>query len=507
MTSSRGRVTLIGAGPGDPGLLTLAGLRALRRADVVIHDRLVSAQILQWARSSAELIDAGKSPGGPGAAQEHIHALLIDHARRGRRVVRLKGGDPFIFGRGQEEVDACRAAGIPCRVIPGVTSALAGPAAAGIALTDRRCARTVALVTGRTAEDLGTAEATSRYRAIAHADTIVILMSRGTLRDSVAAILAAGRDPQTPAAAIHSATTPAQRVVHGRLENIADAVERAALKAPLLVVIGAVAASAEGATPPRKGPLAGRRIVLTRPRSTNADMTRLLRRAGAVVLPCPLIRISYEVDHAPLDAALDTMNRYSWLALTSQHAVRAVAMRLSEQGWDARILASTRIAAMGPATARALRRMGLRADFVPTVHTGAALIAEWAAAHPLRRATILYPRADIAGTALAERLRAHGAIVTDVIAYATVHQTPPAWAVAELQRGADAIVFASPSAARSYHALRLTAGSAKIACLGPTTASAARDLGLHVDATAADHHAGGMVEALASLWAERVERG
>lgn len=507
MSSRVGQVTLVGAGPGDPGLITVAGLKALRCADVVIYDRLASHELLDQTHANAELIDAGKSPGEHRIQQEDINHLIIAHARRGKRVVRLKGGDPFVFGRGSEEVAACREAGVPCRVIAGVTSAIAGPAAAGIPVTERRLARTVALVTGRSAEDLNADEEAARYRAIAHVDTIVILMSRGSLKESVGAIIAAGRDARTPAAAIQSATTARQRIVKATLGEIADAVARAGLAAPLLTVIGDVAELAAAAPQRACGaPLIGRTIMLTRPRSSARPLVRLLRRAGATVLSCPLIRISYAIDTAPVDAALRGMSAYGWLVVTSPHAVTALGRRLRALALDARALGSTRIAAIGPATAKALGRIGLRPDFMPPVHTGEALAEALNAAHGLRGLRVLYPRADIAGAALAERLRTPGAAVDEVIAYANLPSEPPAWALAQLDAGVDTIVFSSPSAVRQFAALRLSAGNAKIACIGPTTARAARDIGLKVDLSAAEHSGEGLVAALVDYFKDFPEQ-
>lgn len=502
MNAPLGMVTLVGAGPGDPGLMTIAGLRALRRADIVIYDRLVASEILELTRSSAELIDAGKSSGAHRIEQEEINELIVQCARRGKRVVRLKGGDPFVFGRGSEEVAACREAGIACRVISGVTSAIAGPAAAGIPVTERRRARTVAFVTGRTAGDLNAEEEAARYRDIAQVDTIVILMSRGTLAESVGAIIAAGRAPGTPCAAIQSATTPQQRVVRATLGTIVHEVNRVGLEAPLLTVIGDVAEFADTAHSAPRGPLAGRRIMLTRPRSASRDMARWLRQAGADVVSCPLIRISYDVDTVPLDVALRKSGQFSWLVVTSQHTVTAIRKRLVALGQDARIFGGTRIAAIGPATVHALRRIGLRPDFVPTEHTGAALASELNAAHSLQGQEVCYPRADIAGSTLAEGLRSCGATVEDVTAYATLPCEPPMWAGAHLQRGVDAWVFSSPSAVKQFAALRLPAGNAKIACIGPTTARAAREAGLMVDVTAIEHHGAGLVAALVKYFAE-----
>lgn len=243
MMPGLGTVYLIGAGPGDPDLITVRGLRWLQRADVVLYDRLAGEALLAEARPDAELIDVGKAPGRHRYAQEWINALLIDRAKGGRLVVRLKGGDPFVFGRGFEELTACRDAGVPCIVVPGITSAIAAPSAAGIPVTVRGSARSVAIVTGHVADDMPAADLD--FAALAAMDTVVVLMGRRNLNTLSASLIAAGRDRNTPAACIERATTPDQRVVRATLGTIADAADRAGLASPLVTVIGDVAAHAD----------------------------------------------------------------------------------------------------------------------------------------------------------------------------------------------------------------------------------------------------------------------
>lgn len=249
MTSRRGVVYLVGAGPGDPGLLTVRGRDLLGEADVVVHDRLLGQGMLSGVRPDAEIIDVGKEPGCHTAPQEEINALLIDRARRGQRVVRLKGGDPLVFGRGFEEVTACRVAGIECVVVPGVTSAVAAPAAAGIPVTDRRYVRSLAIVTARTARD--SPAPPLDYQALAAMDTVVVLMGRAKLPEVTQSLIEAGRDPATPAACIEWATTPRQRVTVGTLGTLAEQADRDGLRAPVVTVIGEVAAHAEKMPPPQ----------------------------------------------------------------------------------------------------------------------------------------------------------------------------------------------------------------------------------------------------------------
>jgi len=242
MSGKRGMVYLVGAGPGDPGLLTVRGRDLLRQADTVVHDRLLVREMLAEVRADAEVIDVGKGPGCHTAPQDEINALLIDRGRRGRLVVRLKGGDPFVFGRGFEELAACRDAGVDCVVVPGVSSAVAGPAAAGIPVTDRRFVRSLAIITARTSRD--SPAPVLDFKALACIDTVVVLMGRSRLRDVTAGLIDAGRDPSTPAACIEWATTPKQRVTTGTLESLAGRVDRDGLRAPVVTVIGEVAACA-----------------------------------------------------------------------------------------------------------------------------------------------------------------------------------------------------------------------------------------------------------------------
>lgn len=498
MTPAPRIVYLVGAGPGDPGLITVRGLKLLRLADVVVHDRLIPHSLLAKVRPDARLIDVGKTPDRPGISQEQINAILVDEARAGRSVVRLKGGDPFVFGRGFEELTACREAGISCVVVPGVSSAIAAPAAAGIPITHRGIARSVAIVTARSGDD--GKPAMRNFTALAEMDTLIVLMGRAGLREFVDGLVASGKSPDTPAACIERGTMPQQQVVRATLTALPDAADRANLQPPIVTVIGDVAAlgtieigeALSGASFDR--PLAEKRVVVTRADSSSSQLVGLLNGHGATVIECPLIRIAYPPRHEAFAGALNRLQSYDWLVLTSLHAARALRRALREANLDARALAGCKIASIGPATTRALRRIGITPDLVPTEHTADAFVEALSLFIHSKR--ILLLRSDIALAKLPRRLRDLGATVDEVVAYQTRPATPSAAAIAEMHEGADAIVFCSPSAVHRYVELNLPAIGAAIACIGPTTAQAARDAGLSVDLVAQPHTSQGLVHAL-----------
>lgn len=531
MTSTRGTVFLVGAGPGDPGLITVRGQLLLRRADVIVHDRLIPPELLTLGRENAELIDAGKKPGQQRLAQDEIQRTLIDRARRGLCVVRLKGGDPFVFGRGYEELAACREAGVDCVVIPGVTSAIGGPAAAGVPVTARGVARSFAVVTAETSPE-DTAEL--NFAALAGIDTVVVLMGRASLPRVVAGLIAAGRDSRTTVACIERATTRHQRVRSGTLGDIVATVERDGLTNPMITVVGDVAAYAAiqdkvcstGFSPEMGGtggapvdtqagrpchtPLLGRRIVITRPRASGRELRRTLETLGASVLTMPLIKVEQAAANV-LEAHLRSLSEYRFVVFTSQHAVRAFGRGLQAAGLDARALACCRVCAVGPSTARALARIGVRADIVPARHTGAGLAAEMRKAGMTRGDCVLFPRGDIGGADVCAGLRADGAVVTDVVVYSTLRAEPSAASVRVLQDGVDAVLLFSPSAARGFadlvhfhpdlRAVGETLGSesasrSRIACIGPTTATAARAAELPVDLVADGPSTAAIIDAL-----------
>ncbi|WP_034386539.1 uroporphyrinogen-III C-methyltransferase [Deinococcus sp. YIM 77859] len=466
---SRAFVSLIGAGPGDPGLLTLKGAEALRRADVVLFDYLANPELLRFC-PQAETIYVGKKGFSEYISQEQINALMVEKAREdgGKRVARLKGGDVFVFGRGGEEAEACVQAGIPFEVVPGVTSAIAAPAYAGIPVTHRRAARSFAVLTGNTQEG------EAHYERLSGVDTLVLLMGVRNLEEISANLVAAGRAPDTPAATIQWGTTPQQRVATGTLATIAQQVREAGLEAPAVTVVGEVARlrnTLRWFDVRPAGPLAGRTVAVTRTREGVSALADVLRARGAAVLEVPLIRFAPTRDEAGLQARLRELGSADWLLLTSNQAVKALFAELERLDLDARHLAGVQVAAVGPSTARSLQERGLRADFVPRTPGARHLAAEL----PVQPGQVaLHLTSQVAEDELQRSLEARG------VRYerAELYRTEPApLSAPELERlrQADVVTLASGSAARHLAALAGTAFA--VAVMGPQTADAARAAG------------------------------
>ncbi len=491
-----GVVYLVGAGPGDPGLITRRGAEVLARADVVFYDRLVHPDLLDLAEG-ARLVDVGKRPGDSGAGQERINELIVDEARRGNVVVRLKGGDPFVFGRGGEEAELLVASGIPFEVVPGVTSAIAGPAYAGIPLTHREHASWAVLATGH--EDPTKPESTLDWPALAKAPSAVFLMGIERLATISEKLQSEGKPADTPAAVIASATWPAQRVVRSTLEKIADAVAAAGITSPAVLVVGSTVSLGDTLDWSSRRPLAGKRVFVTRTRAQAGKLAGLLRDMGAEPLEFPAIRIVPPTSYDALDEAIETVGSHAWVVFTSTNAVDAVWERLVAVARDARSFGGTRIAAIGPATADALRSRGLVADLVPATFTTEGLI-EALGTSDEPGASVLLPRAEEAPDDLPEALMAAGWRCDSVSAYMTIVDTSSvAEARASIDAGIDAVVFTSGSTVRSFVELwGAPPSGCVVCCIGPRTARAAEDAGLRVDAVAQEQSIEGLVSALAA---------
>lgn len=488
MTDSNGHVWLVGAGPGDPGLLTLAGAEALRRAEVVLYDALASPALLDLCDPAARLIAVGKRAGDHTASQDEITALLVRHGSAGRRVVRLKGGDPFVFGRGGEEALALAAAGIPYTVIPGVTSAVAVPAYAGIPVTHRGMATNFAVVTGR--EGAGVE---ADWDALARVDTLVILMGAAGLPEITARLIAAGRDPSTPAASISNGTMPAQRVVVATLATIAAEAAAAGLPTPLITVIGQVAALAGEIGWYAPGPLAGTTVVVTRARAQASQLRTMLEALGASVIEAPVLRVQFRDEDLVTDERV--ASRWDWIAFTSQNGVDAFFAALRRAGRDARALGTTRVAAVGDATAAALERHGIVADFTPSRATGECLARELPRVSGAR---VLLPQGSLTEDRLANGLRARGAHIEAVVVYQT-HPMPLDDQLRERVARADAITFASASSARfladALGELRPRPAT-RLVAIGEQSAAAVQAAFGRVDARASEASLPGLVTAV-----------
>jgi uroporphyrinogen III methyltransferase/synthase len=497
-----GKVFLVGAGPGDPGLITVTGLERIREADVIVYDRLVSARLLEHARVDAELIYVGKLPDADdGHDQDSINRTLIEQARQGRNVVRLKGGDPFVFGRGGEEAEALRDAGIPFEVVPGITSAIAVPAYAGIPVTHRGVASSFAVVTGH--EDPAKEETAIDWAHLATAvDTLVFLMGVKNLPDIVARLTEHGRSPQTPVAVIQWGTRPEQRTVTGTLADIAGVVEAAGLRPPAITVVGEVVRLRETISWFEDRPLFGKRVLITRTRRQAGNLARLLADEGAIPVELPSIEIEPIEDREAVDAAIETLQAggYAWAAFTSANAVELFFEQLAERGLDARAFSGARIAAIGPATAQSLAVRGLRADAVPDEYVAEAVV-EALRGQIAPGDRVLLPRAESARAELVRGLEAMGAAVDEIPIYrAAVPSEASPEVLAELRAGRiDVVTFTSSSTVRNLLAMLGDPSALErplIACIGPITAQTALELGLRVDVVAEEYTVEGLVAAL-----------
>ncbi len=481
----------------------------MEEADAIVYDRLAPKSLLGYAGPGAELIYVGKKPGEPSMPQEEINALLVELGRAGKTVVRLKGGDPYVFGRGGEEALALMEAGLPFEVVPGVTSGIAAPAYAGIPVTHRGVSTSVALVTGH--EDPTKDRSDVDWKTIANAaDTLVLYMGVGRLREISSELISAGRSPETPVAVIRWGTIPEQRTVTGSLEDIADRVAEAKLKPPAITVVGEVVAlRGAGLDWYERRPLFGRRVVVTRARAQAGELSARLERLGAEVLEFPTIEIRPPEDWRPLDEAIRDLDSFSWLIFTSVNGVDAFVDRLSHHGLDLRAVPrGARVAAIGPATAQRIREAGLRVDVVPDEFRAEALIESVSGA-ALAGKRILIPRARAAREILPEKLREAGAEVVVAPAYESIPSSEGKDELAKMLEagGIDCVTFTASSTVENFvgafgveEAGRLLGGT-RVACIGPITAETARSSGIRVDVEAREYTIPGLIEAVVDFFA------
>lgn len=501
-----GRVCLVGAGPGDAGLITVAGLERLRRAEVVVFDALANPALLKETPREALRIDVGKRAGQHKLDQDGINALLLEHAQQGRYVVRLKGGDPYLFGRGAEEAAFLGRYGIEVEVIPGVTSGIAAPALAGIPVTHRELASTVTLITGH--EDPTKAESSIDYASLAglvrSGGTACFYMGVGRLAAIAAALRTHGLPETMPAAVIQWGTTPRQRAVRATLGTVADAVMREGLGAPAIVVIGAVAGLAEpGLDGFVRRPLFGQTVLVTRTRQQASALRRKLEEQGAVVIEAPTIRLVPPPSWEEVDEALLRIREFDWLILTSGNGVEALAERMDALGLDARHFAGVRIAVVGDATASTLmQRLSLTPDLVPGRAVAESLAAELIEGRGVKGGRYLLLRADIARPVLPETLIKAGAQVTELAVYETQLETslPPEAIEALREKRIDWVTFTSASTARNLVELLGTEAGLlahpRLASIGPVTSEAMCAVGLTPTIEADESNIDGLVEAI-----------
>ncbi len=494
-----GKVYLVGAGPGDPGLITVKGLQCLELGDVVVYDRLVDRRLLDSARPDAELIDVGKIPGERSIRQEEINTLLVEKAKANKMVVRLKGGDPLVFGRGGEEAEALVNHGIPFEVVPGVTSAIAVPAYAGIPLTHRTVSSYFTVVSG--SEDPSKGESSIDWDKLATTGaTLVVLMGWESLPRIVETLSQKGRSPSTPVALIRWGTLPQQQTVVGNLGDIMEKAREACLSPPVVAVIGEVVEKRKHLRWYDNRPLFGKRVLVTRSRGQASRLSQRLAGEGALPIEVPTIEIAPLEDYGELDSRLLHLDSYDWVVFTSVNGVEAVFSRLMARRLDARALRGVRVAAIGPATAKALLDRGILADVVPDQYVSEALMESFTE-QGVHDTKVLLPCADIGGDVLAEGLASQGSHVDRAPAYRTLIPEGSREKIGQaLADGIDIATFTSSSTVRNLVSLlngdvgRLSC--AIIACIGPVTASAAREAGLKVDVMAKEYTIPGLVASL-----------
>jgi uroporphyrinogen III methyltransferase/synthase len=489
-----GVVYLVGAGPGDPGLLTARALELIASADAILHDRLIPAEALAGAREEAELLYVGKEPGDASVPQDQIEAKLVELAEAGKSVVRLKGGDPFVFGRGGEEAEALVDAGIPFEVVPGITAGIAAPAYAGIPVTHRDEASAVAFVTGH--EDPAKEASALDWEALARfPGTLVLYMGVKRLDEIARALISEGRAPGEPAAVVERGTLPDQRVVTAPLAEIAATAAEQGIKPPAVTVIGPAARRRDSLDWLERRPLHGKKVVVTRARAQASGLARRLSSLGAEVVELPAIRIEPRIESEEVRRAVSDLHDYALICLTSTNGVRLLWEALAAAGRDSRALANATVAAIGPGTAAALAERGINADIVPERFVAEALLE---ALEPVKveGQPVLVARAAEARSTLPDGLRKRGAEVDVVALYDTVAEKPKPAAL-EAMQDADYVTFTSSSTVTNFlDAVGGIPDGFRIVSIGPVTSETAVKAGLRVDVEAEHHDIDGLVDAL-----------
>jgi uroporphyrinogen III methyltransferase/synthase len=501
-----GRVYLVGAGPGDPGLISQKGLECLAQADVVVYDRLIDERLLDSAPLETEKIYVGKTALEHAMEQNEINQLLVDKAKEGKIVVRLKGGDPFVLGRGGEEAQTLGHDGIPFEIVPGVSSAVAVPAYAGIPVTHRGVASSFAVITGHEAADKDSSSIAWEKLATG-VDTLVFLMGMHNLPGIVEKLVKYGRPPNTPIAVIKDGTGPQQRTIVGSLTDIVDKVTEQQFTAPAVIVIGEVVRLREKLRWFDNRPLFGKRILVTRARRQASVLSRLLSEHGAQAIELPAIDIQPIPNTNGLDRAISNLAQYQWVLFTSVNGVEAFFQRLHSQKLDSRALHNLRIGSIGPATAKALETRGIAVDYLPEVYTSQGFITglkDW----DISGQRFLLPRADIADKELTQGIGQLGAEAHDVAIYQTVAATDTLSQAKEMLISGeiDIITFTSSSTVSNLMAVfegkTAMVNNTKVACIGPKTTDTAIRAGLKADIVAKEHTIPGLVTAIEQYFGE-----
>ncbi len=498
----RGTVYLVGAGPGDPDLLTVKAKRVLEKADAVIYDRLINKKILSYAGKDAEFIYVGKTPGNHALSQENINELLVKKAREDNVVVRLKGGDPFVFGRGGEEALYLVDHGCDFEIVPGVTSAIAVPAYAGIPVTHRESASSFSVITGH--EKPGKKESSIPWNALSReTDTLVFLMGMGNIAFIVEQLTAKGKDCNTPVALVRCGTLPEQEILSGTLGNIVQKVNESSFQPPAVLIVGEVVKLREKLSWAEKRPLWGKRIVVTRPQAQAGSLVEKITERGGVVVELPVIEIVKEKDLQKLQYMIENLQDFDWVLFTSVNAVDIFFREMAVQMLDARIFKGISVGAIGPVTGHRLKQYGLLTDLIPRQYSAEGII-EALKKHIQPGQNILLPRAQGARTILPEELKALGATIEEIALYrAATSPDISQEAAADIRQGnIDMITFTSSSTVSAFvdiigkEHVRTVDATAVVACIGPITADTARAAGFGVDIVAEKYTIEGLVEAI-----------
>ena len=508
----QGKVYLIGAGPGDIKLITVKGLECIKKADIIVYDRLANARLLSYKREDAELIFVGKGPDKHTLTQDEINQVLVREAEKGKVVARLKGGDPYVFGRGGEEAEVLKSRNIPFEIVPGITSAIAVPAYAGIPVTHRDFTSTFTVITGH--EDPTKEETNINWpRLASDPGTLIFLMGVGNLPKIVEKLTSNGKAGDTPVALIRWGTRPEQQVVTGVLDNIVAEVEKAGLTSPAIIIVGQVVTLRDTLKWFENKPLFGQRVLVTRAREQASILAEKIEELGGEAWEFPTIAIRPPEDLTPLDQAIRETSTYDWLIFTSVNGVKAYFNRLKHLKIDIRSLGNVNICAIGPKTQEALEEKGLVVDYVPEEFKAEAIISGLKdKLVPGQR--ILLPRADLARPILVESLKKMGMVVEEIIAYRTVLGSEDKELLVKklINKEISVVTFTSSSTVKNFMTLledyqdkTEILQDIKIACIGPITANTATSLGLKVDVMAQEYTIDGLVEALINNF--NAERG